>query len=251
MKEFVMKRLTHIKTAFLAALFGLFMIGVAYADGGARYEVTITNITRGQVITPPVLISHKGSFELFSLGDPTIPQLATLAETGDPTDLLDYLATRSDVYDVTAADGPVLYGESVVLKIRVRGHARYLSAAGMLASTNDAFFGVRQVRVPSYGMRRITAEAYDAGSEANSELCSTIPGPPCEPPNNRDTEQWRSRSAASVIRLCAGGPWTRASRFVGSTIWRIRHVVPFLKIHEQPTISGPEPHPLDGGETIQ
>jgi hypothetical protein len=189
MKEFVMKRLTHIKTAFLAALFGLFMIGVAYADGGARYEVTITNITRGQVITPPVLISHKGSFELFSLGDPTIPQLATLAETGDPTDLLDYLATRSDVYDVTAADGPVLYGESVVLKIRVRGHARYLSAAGMLASTNDAFFGVRQVRVPSYGMRRITAEAYDAGSEANSELCSTIPGPPCEPPNNRDTEQ--------------------------------------------------------------
>ncbi len=185
-----MKQFTRLKTALLVPLFGLLMMGAGYADSGGHYEVTITNITRGQVITPPVLISHKGSFELFSLGGPAIAPLATLAETGEPTDLLDYLAERSDVYDVAAADGPLPYGESVVLKIRARGHARYLSAVGMLATTNDAFFGVRQVRLPPYGMRHVTAEAYDAGSEANSESCDRIPGPPCSPEsgNDRDTE---------------------------------------------------------------
>ncbi len=184
-----MKTMMSGKVALFAVLFGLLMLGSAYGDGGASFEVTITNITRGQVITPPVLISHRGSFELFSLGDAAIPQLATLAETGDATDLMGYLATRSDVFDVTAADGPVLPGESVVLKIRAGRRAPYLTTAGMLASTNDAFFGARRVRVPYYGMRHLTAEAYDAGSEANSEMCDRVPGPPCDLPNNRDTAE--------------------------------------------------------------
>lgn len=43
----------------------------AFADSyrrGRTYEVTITNITRDQVFSPPVVISHKWGFRLFELG---------------------------------------------------------------------------------------------------------------------------------------------------------------------------------------
>lgn len=174
-----MRKKSIVKSIVYAVLLSFVVIGTVYADSSPRYEITITNLTRKQVIPPPVVITHEGSFELFSLGDSVIAPLATVAEEGDPADLLAYLETRSDVYDFKAAGGPVLPGESVTLEVGARDRARYLTAVGMLATTNDAFFGVRHVRLPIFGMRSIEAEAYDAGSEANSELCEFIPGPPC------------------------------------------------------------------------
>jgi len=151
----------------------------AYADGGRRYEVTITNITRGQVITPPIVFSHDKSFELFSLGYEAIPELATMAEEGDSAPLLAHLGTLSSVFDYAASEGVLMPGESVTLEIRARGKFRNLTAAGMLASSNDAFFAVRGVRLYPGRERTVEATAYDAGSEANTESCDFVPGPPC------------------------------------------------------------------------
>ncbi|MDX1630999.1 MAG: spondin domain-containing protein, partial [Thermoanaerobaculia bacterium] len=64
-----------------------------------------------------------------------------------------------------------------------------ISAVGMLVTTNDAFFGLDSVDV--IGGRwwiRTAAPAYDAGSEADTESCSDIPGPPCMNPGVRVTE---------------------------------------------------------------
>lgn len=174
-----MRKLSIRKSIIYAVLLSFVAVATAYADGAPTYEVTITNLTRKQVIPPPVVITHKNSFQLFYPGGAAIPELATLAEEGDPGQLLGYLDTQPDVYDFAAADGPVLPGKSVTLKVGARHRARFLTAVGMLATTNDAFFGVRNVRLPFYGMTRTTAVAYDAGSEANSELCEFIPGPPC------------------------------------------------------------------------
>jgi hypothetical protein len=151
----------------------------AFAETGRKYEVTITNITRGQVITPPIVISHDNTFELFSLGAPAIPELATMAEEGDSAPLQGYLGTLSSVFDFTAASGPLMPGESVTLEIRARGKFREISSAGMLASSNDAFFAVRGLRISYSRERTAEGEAYDAGSEANKETCEFIPGPPC------------------------------------------------------------------------
>jgi hypothetical protein len=41
------------------------------------------------------------------------------------------------------------------------------------------FFAARKVRIPLKGKVHVYANAYDAGSEANAELCEHIPGPPC------------------------------------------------------------------------
>ena len=56
-----------------------------------------------------------------------------------------------------------------------------------MASTNDGFFAINSFILPNYGMDHVMAYAYDAGSEANSESCSSVPGPPCSAHNARDT----------------------------------------------------------------
>src|SRR3990170_1978765 len=172
-----MKRLTLFVALFLVLMVGILTSGIASAEQGRRYAVTITNITRGQVITPPVVISHNEEFHLFALGSPAIPQLATLAEDGVTAPLLAYVAALPTVLDTAVSSGPLMPGTSVTLEITTGGRFRYISAASMLASTNDAFFAIRNVRVDKEGGLVVDAEAYDAGSEANTESCAEIPGP--------------------------------------------------------------------------
>jgi hypothetical protein len=155
--------------------------------GKKSYEVTITNMTRGQVFSPPIVISHSGYFQLFTPGAPAGPELYPLAEDGDVMPLLDHISPLSTVYDSTVGD-LIHPGESLTLKISTRGHFKYISVAGMLVTTNDAFFAVRNVGAPAIGQVVVHADAYDAGSEANSEDCDYIPGPPCGNGGERDTE---------------------------------------------------------------
>jgi len=49
----------------------------------------------------------------------------------------------------------------------------------MLVSTNDTFAGLDGVPLPPNGDVVLYANGWDAGSEANSESCKFIPGPPC------------------------------------------------------------------------
>jgi hypothetical protein len=165
----------------LTLVTGPMMVGIGLADenGGKRYQVTITNVTRGQVITPPVLISHNEDFQLFTVGSPAIPELAVLAEDGVTVNLLALLDTLPTVYDSTAASGPILPGTSLTLDIVTKAGFDRISAVGMLATTNDAFFAIEGVKAPSGGEKTLEAKAYDAGSEANTESCAFIPGPPC------------------------------------------------------------------------
>ena len=49
----------------------------------------------------------------------------------------------------------------------------------MLVPTNDGFTGVADVEVPEGNhVLVLHVPAYDAGTEANDELCAHIPGPP-------------------------------------------------------------------------
>ncbi len=143
------------------------------------YSVRITNLTQGQIFSPPIAISHDSNFVLFNLGEPASDLLYPLAEGGDTSPLINAISADSAVYDYDSADGVLLPGDSVTLEIEAQGKTRYISLAGMLVSTNDAFFAASQIRVPSRGKAEVMAKAYDAGSETNSEECAYIPGPPC------------------------------------------------------------------------
>ncbi len=172
----------------VAALAGLtWGLVIAGGDSGVAtqavtYEVSITNLTRGQPLSPIFLATHtKGVEPLYTLGQPASAALAAMAEDADAAGLMAAWnpATNEQVGSaqfVTSDSGPILPGKTVTATITVQGKARYLSLAGMLVNTNDAFIGANGVELYN---RRMTLVAYDAGSEANSENCAYIPGPAC------------------------------------------------------------------------
>lgn len=162
---------------------------------GRDYAVTVTNATSGQVFGPPVVVVHTRNFSLFELGEPASPGLAILAEDAAVETLFEELEANPEVVSFVVADDPLMPGDSVTLEIQGQFPHHYLSIAQMLVTTNDAFFALRGVRVPQghrldprNGDESFLAVAYDAGSEVNSELCDTIPGPPCGNMFERDEE---------------------------------------------------------------
>jgi hypothetical protein len=58
-----MKQMRYVYTAMILMVF-ILASGLSYANQshrGKTYAVTITNLTRGQVFSPPIVISHKKS----------------------------------------------------------------------------------------------------------------------------------------------------------------------------------------------
>ncbi len=180
-------KFTRKFTGALVIAAGLMASGPAVADS---FEVTITNVTRGQIISPPVVIVHDDGFELFQLGAPASAELAALAEDADTSGLEAALMADPSVEDFAVGSDVIVPGGTTTLHVSGSGQAKLLSAAGMLVTTNDAFFAVDAMRLPNVGggPLHLDAEAYDAGSEANSENCDYIPGPPCGNPFMRDTD---------------------------------------------------------------
>lgn len=154
----------------------------ATAQGrGLTVEVTITNLTSGQVLSPPVVVSHRSNFRLFAAGDTASSELAMLAEDAVTGPLVTSLEQDSRVRRVEVGSGPIPPGASATVTIRTNGRHRRISVAGMLVTTNDAFYAVQGLRAaPALATRY--AQAWDAGSEANNEDCDFIPGPPCGNP---------------------------------------------------------------------
>ena len=147
-------------------------------DEGARIEVTITNLTRGQQFTPILVAAHKSNVKLFELGKPASIELATLAEEGNPAPLAAALAALPGTGQVVTGGGLTNPGASTTLVVEGRRGFGFLSVAAMLIPTNDGFFALNGVALPrGNDMLTLTAPAYDAGSERNDELCVSIPGP--------------------------------------------------------------------------
>ena len=148
------------------------------SDTGKYFEVTVTNLTRGQQFTPILVASHRAGVQLFKLGSPASPELATLAEEGNTVQLTDALKGLPDVFDVTNSGALLNPGASVTVKVKTQGRFDHVSVASMLIPTNDGFFALNGVRVPRGNqIQTYTSVVYDAGSERNDELCASIPGP--------------------------------------------------------------------------
>lgn len=187
MKQTILK---VVVVAGLVAGGAMAMSPIAVADGARLYEVTVFNATRGQVVTPPVAATHTSDFQLFEIGDDLeATGLRVQAEDGDPGALLTELGGDPEVSDAVAAGGAVVPGDAAVFTVSASGDAKYLTVTAMLASTNDAFAAIRGFRLPN-GIGdtvSVFGNAYDAGTETNSESCATIPGPPCGNGGVRDT----------------------------------------------------------------
>lgn len=174
-----MQRTTILAPTLLAAL-ALLALGAVPASA-AKAEVTITNLTYGQVLSPPVVASHAQAFDLFTPGNAASAGLAMLAQDGITAGLTGELAGEPEVFDIAVGSGMIPPGSSMTIEVDITGHHRWISLASMLVTTNDAFTAVRGLRAE----HRLTvryADAWDAGAEDNNEDCDFIPGPPCGNP---------------------------------------------------------------------
>lgn len=146
-----------------------------------EYEVTVTNLTRGQSFTPVFAATHRPGPHLFEVGAKASDDLAALAEGGDTAPLVATFGADPAVSEAKTATNSLL-GPGQTVKFTVmakRGNNYLLSLAAMLIPTNDAFVAVKELRLPSSGETMVMVPAYDAGSEPNDELCANIPGPVC------------------------------------------------------------------------
>jgi hypothetical protein len=145
-----------------------------------RFKVTVTNITSGEVFTPIMVASHKAGVKLFTLGTPASVELEQVAEAGDLAALETSLRSNRKVLKVVDSGAPLPPGQSVTLTVEARGPFDHVSVVSMLVPTNDAFFAVNGADGPDSFKRTVVyySPAYDAGTEANDELCANIPGPP-------------------------------------------------------------------------
>jgi len=176
-----MKKPVLSMLAAILAASALFAAPTTYADeGGIRhYAITITNITRGQNLAPPAVIAHNGQYKMFTLGGAPTYELAQLAEAGNGSLILNAAASMPSVYKTALGTGGIPPGASQTIEIETTKEFSEISIGSMLATTNDGFMAVRGVILPRRGSVTVEAEGYDAGSEANSETCAFIPGPPC------------------------------------------------------------------------
>lgn len=201
-----MKRMLRggIALAATVGIAGGVVAGTASSsDGPTRYyDVTVENLTGGQPLSPPLIAEHNRRADFWSVGDIANHTLAGIAEDANNGPAVDALnkvrgvgrvATGVDEDATTPA--PIPPGASQTYRVRAEPWQR-LTLVSMLVNTNDAFTGLDSVRL---GTRRtvVRTHAYDAGSEANNQLASHIPGPVGGNPFVREPE-------GDVIRMHPG-----------------------------------------------
>ncbi|RMH76212.1 MAG: hypothetical protein D6683_10320, partial [Actinomyces sp.] len=146
------------------------------------YEVTLTNLTAGQPLTPAVLAVHRGEHKVFRTGRPASAGLAQLAENGGVPVLAAELAARRAIADVgVVGAAPIGPGGSASSTLVIDGRGGHASLAAMLVCTNDGFAGLDSVDLPDEVGDTATwdAAAYDAGTEMNTEAYADLV-PPCD-----------------------------------------------------------------------
>ena len=133
----------------------------------------------GQILSPPIFATHLSGTKLAPVGEPANPALVALAENGDVSAILQ-LATSIQA-NTAVADGVVIPGGSVTVKLKGNQINTSLTVASMLVSTNDGFIIADGIPLFDEDGMPVTMTldlmAYDAGSEDNTELASDIPGP--------------------------------------------------------------------------
>ena len=152
---------------------------------GDQFQVTLsfTNLSRGQILSPVFIARHgQDAGPLYTLGQAASDSLAMMAEDADASGLLagwspDGNDSISEAMVVALNEGPIPPGATVTADFEVTDGNYMVSLVSMLVTTNDAFVGASGLDVST--SRTINLVAYDAGSEANSESCDYIPGPPC------------------------------------------------------------------------
>ena len=164
------------------------------------YVVTMTNLTSGQPMSPPMAATHDGTGAMWSLGSTSSFALKEIAENGNNAPMyydLQQARQAGDVYDFAQGvstqrfPSPIVpagraapvtpFPQSVTFRIRGNPENDRLSVASMLVCTNDGFTGVNGLALPKAKGASVTVslQAYDTGTELDNQLLANMM-PPCQ-----------------------------------------------------------------------
>lgn len=140
------------------------------------YQVSVQNLTYAQPISPVAAVLHNEGM-LWQIGSSASEALETMAESGDNSGIL---ATSAALASASGS-GVVMPSMSETITVSVEDiMPMYISVATMLVNTNDAFSGLNAIDISGLAVEQsltFKPGTYDAGTEKNSELMGTIPGP--------------------------------------------------------------------------
>ncbi|MDJ0751034.1 MAG: spondin domain-containing protein [Woeseiaceae bacterium] len=149
----------------------------------ATFQVTVTNLTNAQPLSPVGVIAHADGYSVFSIGTPATAGLEELAEGGDNAALLAEADADANVFATASGGAPIGPGGAETISVEVLqsdlANMR-LSTSTMLVNTNDAVTMANAVdlsALQSGDVVTLRTIAYDAGTEADTELAAHIPGP--------------------------------------------------------------------------
>ena len=177
-----MKKIKFNHVVGILALAGVLTGCGSSSDGTPAvqtYELTVSNLTHNQPLSPLAVLVHSEQTHLWSIGSAASVALEDLAEGGSNAALL--ALQSDDLEGSTSGQGLIMPGanETVTLSISSSVSDAYLSLVTMLVNTNDGFSGVTGFEVSDLSVgasRALTLPVYDAGTESNNELSNTIPG---------------------------------------------------------------------------
>ena len=183
MTRFTLRTAVASSICALAATTAIALPATAEAAAPVHtYKVTVTNLTQGQPLSPPLIVTNYGSGQIFKEGRVANWGVQQVSENGNNQPLYDsFLQDQHDGYvtDVQRASAPLvpkgspadaMFDQTVTLTIRAKDTDR-ISWISMLGCTNDGFAGINAGRLPRAKGRtvRIPVIGYDAGTEENTE----------------------------------------------------------------------------------
>jgi hypothetical protein len=149
------------------------------------YDVSFTNLSTGQPMTPPVAAIHDASVTLFQIGTESSTELQEIAENGNNDPMvslagsLDEVSAAGLAFVDVANPGPVMPGETATMTLETDAFAHVFSAVNMVVCTNDGFTGANSRALPASGETvSFDVFPYDAGTEVNV-LNADYWVPPC------------------------------------------------------------------------
>ena len=149
----------------------------------ASFDVTVTNLTNAQPLSPVAVIAHQDGFRVFTIGAAATAGLEELAEGGSNAALIAEADADANVLATASGAGPIGPAGSETISIQVLESDLpnlQMSTSTMLVNTNDAITGANGVDLSGLAAGdsiTMTTIAYDSGTEANDELAINIPGP--------------------------------------------------------------------------
>lgn len=175
-------RKSALAVAATMAVAAVALVAVAASPAAGQqtvtYNVTIENLTSGQPFTPPVVAAHTSGMDVFNVGQAASAEVQAIAENGNNDPLVALLGGSAAVLDSASGTAPVKPGESATITVEAPSGS-LLTVVFMLICTNDGFSGVDSMTLAASGSESVDANAYDAGTETNTEDFADIV-PPCQ-----------------------------------------------------------------------